>query len=395
MRQKDTSEGVAVFVAVAEAGSFSEAARRLGISPSAVSQAISGLEERLGTSLFRRTTRSLSLTDVGNDYLLAAGPALSQLRQAAEDASGRAGQPAGPLRLTMPRAPFDLLIAAALVKFQDAHPDVDLEIAVEARMIDIVKQGYDAGLRYGNCLEKDMVAVQVAPGSKAVLVASPAYLGHRAMPKRPGDLLDHRAIMCRSQITGLILPWALQSAGEIVQIVPPAAAIVHDLVSQIDLTVRGFGIVSAPAAYVSGLIDAGKLARVLPLWFLLMEPLYLYFPSRRHQSAALRAFVAFLKGCSISHRKQQRLPNETYRQARACKIQNRRRSGISTAPRGTFWQVALSTFVMAAFRPSARRRLPAWCRACRAVSGCAGISPERLGLAVPDGVVARISVGLG
>ena len=298
MRQKNPLEGVAVFVAVAEAGSFSEAARRLGISPSAASQAIRSLEERLGTPLLRRSTRSVSLTDVGTDYLVAAAPALSQLRQAAEDAAGRGGRPAGPLRLTMPRAPFDLLIAAALAAFLDTYPDVELEIAVEARMIDIVKQGYDAGLRYGDFIEKDMVAIPLAPQSEAVLVASPAYLAARSVPAFPTDLLEHRAIMCRSQVTGLIKPWILQSAAETVQIAPPAATVVHDLASQIELTVRGLGIVSAPAASVSDLIDAGKLLRVLPAWSSPVEALYLYFPSRRHQSAALRAFVAFLKGRS-------------------------------------------------------------------------------------------------
>ncbi len=298
LRQKDSLEGVAVFVAVAEAGSFSEAARRLGISPSAVSQAIRNLEGRLGTPLLRRSTRNVSLTDVGTDYLLAAAPALSQLRRAAEEAAGRSGRPAGPLRLTMPRAPFDLLIAAALAAFQDTYPDVNLEIAVEARMIDIVKQGFDAGLRYGDCLQKDMAAVPVAPRSEAVLVASPAYLQARSMPNIPSDLLNHRAVVCRSQITGLIKPWILQSAGETIQIASPAATIVHDLASQIELTVRGLGIVSAPAASVSDLLDAGKLSRVLPTWSSPLEALYLYFPSRHHQSAALRAFVAFLKGRS-------------------------------------------------------------------------------------------------
>jgi DNA-binding transcriptional LysR family regulator len=300
VRQRDTLDGVAVFVAVAEAGSFSEAGRRLGISPSAVSQAIRSLEERVGASLLRRSTRSVSLTDVGTSYLLAAAPALSQLRRAAEEAAGRGGRPAGPLRLTMPRAPFDLLIAAALAAFQDTYPDVELEIAVEARMIDIVKQGFDAGLRYGDCLEKDMAAVPVAPKSEAVLVASPGYLDARSTPKRPSDLLDHRAMVCRSQITGLIKPWVLQCASETVHIAPPAATIVHDLASQIDLTVRGLGIVSAPAASVSDLLDAGRLVRVLPAWSSPLEPLYLYFPGRRHQSATLRAFVAFLKGRSHS-----------------------------------------------------------------------------------------------
>ncbi len=284
-----------MFVAVAEAGSFSEAARRLGISTSAASQAVRSLEERLGTPLLRRSTRSLSLTDVGSDYLQAAAPALSALKRAAEVAAGQAGRPAGPLRLTMPRAPFELLIAAALAGFQDRYPDVDLEIAVEGRLVDIVKQGFDAGLRYGNVLGQDMVAVPVAPRSEAILVASPAYLRRRSIPSAPGDLLAHRAIMCRSQVTGLVIPWTLHAAGQVVEVAPPSATIVYDLASQIDLAVRGLGILSAPAAVVTDLLQAGELQRILPGWSSLLDALYLCFPSRRHQSAALRAFVAFLR----------------------------------------------------------------------------------------------------
>jgi DNA-binding transcriptional LysR family regulator len=287
-----------MFVAVAEAGSFSEAARRLGISPSAVSQAIRSLEGRLGTPLFRRSTRSVSLTDVGNDYLLAAAPAVEQLRKAAEDATGRGGRPTGSLRLTMPRAPFDLIIADMLVDFKDTFPEVELEIAVEARLVDIVKQGYDAGLRFGNYLEKDMVAVQIAPPSTAILVAAPAYLQNRCAPKSPSDLLQHRAVMCRSQITGSIIPWTLVSAEDRIQISPSDATIVHDLASQIDLAVRGLGIVSVPSGMVTGLVDQGVLSRVLPSWSSPMEALYIYFPSRRHQSTALRTFVGFLKNRS-------------------------------------------------------------------------------------------------
>jgi len=298
LRYTDTLDGVAMFVAVAEAGSFSEAARRLGISPSAVSQAIRSLEERLGTPLFRRSTRSVSLTDVGNDYLLAAAPAVEQLRQAAEDATGRGGRPAGPLRLTMPRVPFDLIIADVLVDFKEAFPEVELEIAVEARLVDIVKQGYDAGLRFGNHLEKDMAAVQIAPPSTAILVAAPAYLAKRPAPQSPSELLNHRTIVCRSQITGSIIPWTLVSADDRVQISPSEVTVVHDLTSQVDLAARGLGIVSVPSAMVKDHIDRGVLSRVLPSWSSPMEALYIYFPSRRHQSAALRAFVAFLKSRS-------------------------------------------------------------------------------------------------
>ena len=295
MRYRDTLDGVAMFLAVAEAGSFSEAAGRLGISPSAVSQAIGSLEKRLETPLFRRSTRTVSLTDVGNDYLLAAAPAVEQLRQAAEDATGRSGRPAGPLRLTMPRAPFDLMIADTLVGFKDAFPEVELEIAVEARLIDIVKQGYDAGLRFGNHFEKDMVAVQIAPPSTAILAAAPAYLAKRPAPNDPNDLLQHRAIVCRSQITGSIIPWTLVLDDERVQISPSDTTVVHDLASPIDLAVRGLGIVSVPNAMVTALIHRGDLSRVLPSWSSPMEALYIYFPNRRHQSAALRAFIGFLK----------------------------------------------------------------------------------------------------
>ncbi|MFP3544436.1 LysR family transcriptional regulator [Rhizobium sp. SIMBA_035] len=284
-----------MFVAVAEAGSFSEAARRLGISPSAVSQAIRALEERLGSPLLRRSTRSVSLTDIGNDYLVAAAPALAQLRQAAEEASGKSGRPSGPLRLTMPRAPFDMLLAQMIVDFQEAYPDVDLEIAVEARLVDIVKQGYDAGLRYGRNIDKDMVAVPVAPASQAILVTSPLYLDRRGMPDAPGDLNDHHAIMCRSQATGLIIPWALQTSEKTIQVTPPRATVVHDLSSQIDLATRGLGIVLAPISSVAEPLTAGRLRRVLPEWSSSLETIYLYFPSRRHQSAGLRAFIAFLK----------------------------------------------------------------------------------------------------
>lgn len=231
MKHRDMVEGVAVFVAAAEAGSFSGAARRLGVSPSAVSQAIRALEERLGAPLFRRSTRSLGLTDVGRDYLLAAAPALVQLRQAAEEASGRAGRPSGRLRLTLPRAPFDLLVAPALAAFQAAYPGVELEIAVEARLVDIVKEDYDAGLRYGNCIDGDMVAVKVAAESQSILVASPGYLEASGVPVHPHDLLGHRAIACRSQATGTVIPWKLQCGDEAVQIVPLRATIVHDLAS--------------------------------------------------------------------------------------------------------------------------------------------------------------------
>lgn len=172
-----------------------------------------------------------------------------------------------PARCGLPwRAAFELVIAPQLVAFQDIYPDVRLEISVEARLIDIVREGFDGGFRTGNRIDKDMVAVPVAPASKAILVAAPSYLAARSMPGRPGDLLDHCAIMCRSQATGVIMSWILQSANESVKVSPPAATVVHDIASQIDLAARGLGVVSLPAELVTDLLAQSKLTRALPVW---------------------------------------------------------------------------------------------------------------------------------
>ena len=295
MRQRNILEGLSVFVAVAETLSFTAAAGRLGISPSAASQAVRNLEERIGTLLLRRSTRSISLTDAGADYLSNAGPALAQLHRATQDIAGRSVQPSGSLRLSMPRAAFNRRIAPVLKGFQAAYPDIVVEVDVEGRLIDIVERGFDAGVRYGDLLERDMVAVKISSPSEAVLVASPEYLRSRKTPCRPADLLEHHAVVCRREMTGQIVPWVIRSGNETVRLAPPARCIVQDLVSEIELTVRGFGIGCLPIASVSDLLRSGKLTRVVAAWSVPLEPLYLYFPSQRHKSAALRAFIAFLQ----------------------------------------------------------------------------------------------------
>ena len=302
MRQKDPLEGLPVFLAVAELLSFSGAARRLGISASAASQAVRKLEARVGTPLLRRSTRSISLTDTGAEYVGRAGPALRELLLATEDVAVRSGQPSGPLRLTMPRSAFDGAVAPVLARFRTAYPAVEVEIDVEGRLVDVVGQGFDAGLRYGDMLARDVVAVKLTPGSEALLAAAPGYLRHCPLPEHPADLLGHMAVMCRSRTTGLVRPWAVQRNGDAVQVSPPTRTIVGDLVSQLDLLVRGLGIGLAAAASLSRLLDAGALVQVLPGWSMPMEPLYLYYPDRRRQSAALRAFIGFLRG-DLSHAK--------------------------------------------------------------------------------------------
>ena len=295
MRRTDPLEGLPVFLAIAELLSFSGAARRLGISASAASQAVRKLEQRIGTPLLRRSTRSISLTDTGAEYSERAGPALRDLLLATQDMAARSGQPSGPLRLTMPRSAYDAVVAPVMARFQAAYPAVDVEIDVEGRLIDLVEQGFDAGLRHGDLLARDVVAVKLLPASEAILAAAPRCFEHRAAPRCPADLLDHAAVVCRSRTTRLVRPWTMEADGKAVQIAPPARTIVGDLVSQIDLMVRGLGIGSAATASISHFLDAGALIRVLPGWSTPLEPLYLYYPDRRHQQAALRAFIAFVR----------------------------------------------------------------------------------------------------
>jgi len=299
-RSRGLLDGVPVFLAVAEARSFTRAAQRLGISPSAASQAVRALEARLGTLLLARSTRSLSLTAAGAAYLDRAGPAFAALVDATLEAVGRSTRPVGPLRLTMPRSAYVGIVAPALTTFRQAFPEVEMEIDVEGRLIDIVENGFDAGLRYGDLLAKDVTAVKVLPASNSLLTAAPAYLASRPPPSEPSGLLEHDTIVCRSRTTGVIAPWLLMSEGVgSCRIDPRAPTIVGDMATQTDLTVRGHGISCSPLHCVQESLRDGKLACVLPGWSVPIEPIHVFYPSRRGQTPALRAFIGHLRAfCS-------------------------------------------------------------------------------------------------
>ena len=288
-------DGLPVFIAVAEALSFTAAAQRLGISPSAASQAVRTLEKRLGTLLLHRSTRSIRLTEAGSEYLARVGPALAELQAAARDVAGRHLAPSGPLRLTVPRAAFDARVAPVLAEFCRAYPEIEVEVNVEGRLIDIVQHRFDAGIRYGDMLERDTVAVKLSEPSEAVLVAAPDHLARHGTPADLADLVAGRAVMGRGALNGRVIPWRLQSGGEPVVVAPPARVIVHDLVSEIDLAVRGLGVACLPVASIAGHLRSGALRRVLSDWRQPLASLYLYYVSQRHKSAALAEFVAFLQ----------------------------------------------------------------------------------------------------
>lgn len=294
MRPTTILDGLPVFIAVAEMRSFTHAAKRLGITPSAASQAVRALEERIGTALLTRSTRSLRLTSAGSAYLQNAGPAFAALTDATREVMGRYTQPEGPLRLTMTRAAYDAVVASKLASFRAACPKVEIEIDIEGQLIDIVENGFDAGFRYGNMLAKGVSSMKVAPASRRILVAAPAYLRGSSAPSTPSDLAEHDAIVCRSRTTGLLDAWPLASKSKTHKVDPKVRAIAGDLVTLIDLTLQGLGISCAAVASVEAHLRERKLMHVLPDWTVPLEPLYIYFPNSRAKSAALSAFLKHL-----------------------------------------------------------------------------------------------------
>lgn len=295
MRTRNLLEGVPIFLAVAETLSFTRAAKSLGITPSAASQAVRTLEARLGSTLLNRSTRSLSLTSAGQAYVQQAAPALAALVDATLEASKKSDRLVGTVRLTMPRAAFDGVVAHALPSFRLAYPDVIVEIEIEGMLVDIIESNFDAGLRYGRLLAKGTTSVQVFPASQGILAASPMYLADRKPPASPDELQAFDLIACRSRTNGLLTTWSLVSASGTRRIEPRAAIIASDLMAQIDLSRLGLGISCTPKQCIAPYLEHGSLVQVLPEWSVPLEPIYLYHPARSAKNPILRAFVEHLR----------------------------------------------------------------------------------------------------
>jgi len=198
------------FLAVARLRSFSSAARELGVSRSAVSQAVRQLEEKLRVVLLARTTRSVSLTDAGRRLVEGAGPALGQALAALTEVSAQPGEAVGRLRLTVPPTAVPFVIDPVLPTFRVRHPRVEVEVAIDERLVDIVAEGYDAGVRHSESIERDMVQVRLTDPFRFVVVGAPEYLARHGTPERPEDLLRHECITFRSKTTGALYAWELE-----------------------------------------------------------------------------------------------------------------------------------------------------------------------------------------
>lgn len=286
------------FVAVARAGGFRDAARASNGSASSFSEAVRRLEARLGVRLLNRTTRSVAPTEAGARLLDRLGPALGEVEAALDVVNGFRDRPAGTLRLNVPVSAARLVLPRIVPAFLAAYPDITLEVIAEDSFVDMLASGCDAGIRYGERLEQDMIAVPIGPAEQRfATAASPAYLDRCGRPEHPRDLLGHTCLRGRFS-SGAMTSWEFERDGEIVRVEPSGPLIVR-AGAAIDLAVEaaiaGSGVIQLFEDWLRPHLDNGALEPVLESWWERFPGPFLYYPGRRHLPAPLRAFVDFVK----------------------------------------------------------------------------------------------------
>jgi DNA-binding transcriptional LysR family regulator len=285
---------LSAFVAVATHRSFSRAAAELGLSPSALSHTVRGLEERMDLRLLNRTTRSVAPTEAGERLLERLRPALRDIADALEDANVFRDKPAGRLRLNVPRSAAVLLLAPVITRFVQTYPEMQLEIATEGRFVDIVAAGFDAGVRFGESVERDMVAVRISDDLRMAVVGSPDYLRTHTRPRKPHDLTDHACIRFRLP-GGSLYRWEFEKAGEAMEVEVDGPLILGDQELMLSAAIDGAGLAIVLERHARPHLRAGRLKRVLADWCPPFPGYFLYYPSRRQVPAGLRAFIDMMR----------------------------------------------------------------------------------------------------
>lgn len=279
------------FLAVARSRSFSGAARELGVSRSAVSQSVRQLEEELRVVLVARTTRSVSLTDAGRRLLESVGPAVAQVRTALTEVAAKPGEVVGRVRLTVPRAAFHFVIEPVLPKLRERHPRIEVELVFEDRRVDIVGEGYDAGIRLSEYVERDMVGVRLTDPFRFIVVGAPSYLDKHGTPERPEDLLHHECLTFRSDTTGSLYAWELERGRRTWRIPVRGGVVVNDGLFCLTWAEQGLGLSYVMEPLVKEQLRTGSLRRVLERYAAAVPGFFLYYPSQAQRSAPLRLFV--------------------------------------------------------------------------------------------------------
>jgi DNA-binding transcriptional LysR family regulator len=289
---------LSAFVAVARAGGFRDAARATSGSASGLSDAVRRLEAKLGVRLLNRTTRSVVPTEAGRSLLARLDPVLSEVDSALDVVNGFRDTPTGTLKLNVPMSAARLVLPSIVPRFLAAYPEIRLEVIADENFVDVLAAGCDAGIRYEEKLEQDMIAVPIGPRvQRMAAAAAPDYLDRRGRPQHPRDLLDHACMRARFA-SGAVIRWTFERDGETVTIDPPGQLLVQvggALDLKIDVAVAGTGIVYLFEDWLRPYIERGQLEPVLEPWWPSFSGPYLYYPGRRLVPAPLRAFVDFIR----------------------------------------------------------------------------------------------------
>src|SRR5215470_8860406 len=287
-------DGLEAFLRVAQHRSFRKAAAELGVTPSAISQAIKALEARVGAALFIRTTRSVGLTEAGERFISRAKPAFEELAAAGEAAREIGQRPAGLLRLSVPRAVVPIVLEPLIASFCQAYPEIELEIAASEQLIDLAAEGFDAGIRLGQFIAADMVVVRLTPPFPLVVVGSPDDLRERKRPERIDDLRQHACLRVRRS-NGSIAPWPFVDGNKAVEAIVSGPLIAHDYATLLGAAIRGLGLAQVPGPLATAPIGDGRLRTLLTRFAVTTPGAFLYHPGKRQVLPKLRAFIEHVK----------------------------------------------------------------------------------------------------
>jgi DNA-binding transcriptional LysR family regulator len=287
-------DGVEAFLGVAQHRNFRKAAAALGVTPSAISQAVRALEARIGAALFIRTTRSVGLTEAGERFFARARPAFEELIAASEIARGMGQRPAGLLRLSVPPAVVPVLLEPMIASFCQAYPEIELEIVASGELADLAAEGFDAGIRMGNLIAPDMVAVPLTPSFPMTVVGSPDYLRRRDAPERIEDLRDHACLRLRRS-NGSVAPWSFADGNKAVEAIVSGPLIAHDYPSLLGAAIQGVGLAQVPGPIAEAPIADGRLQALLGRFAVTTPGVFLYHPERHQVLPKLRAFIDHIK----------------------------------------------------------------------------------------------------
>ncbi|MDC9833488.1 LysR family transcriptional regulator [Rhizobium binxianense] len=283
------------FLAVARAQSFTKAAGKLGVSQSALSHTIRGLEERLGLRLLTRTTRSVSPTEAGERLLVSIGPRLDEIESELAALSAFREKPAGTIRINAGEHAADAVLWPALEKLLPDYPDINVEIIVDYGLTDIVAERYDAGVRLGEQVARDMIALRIGPDMRMAVVGTPAYFATRPKPLTPQDLTDHNCINLRLPTYGSIYAWEFEKDGRELRVRVEGQLVFNNIALRLNAVLAGLGLAYMPENLVEAHLADGRLVRVLEDWCPPFSGYHLYYPSRRHTSPAFALVVDALR----------------------------------------------------------------------------------------------------